>query len=271
MKFSIIVVSLNEGNELKKTVDSVLNQTYRDFEVIVKDGGSVDGSPAYLINEKQVKLIISKDKSLYDAMNQAVEEATGDYILFLNCGDYLMDKTVLAKTAKFIAGHKADLYYGDLYRRKLKSTDVAPDRITDFVCFRNVPCHQVCFYSGKLFESRGYKLRYKIRADYEHFLWCIYEAKATCEHLPFVISDYEGDGISESEANRKIAAIESKEITKKYLGFKRHIFRLAMILTLQPLRKRMADSPKMSETYHKIKSFLYRSPTHKDEEKGSDK
>lgn len=271
MKFSIIVVSLNEGKELKKTVDSVLNQTYRDFEVIVKDGGSTDGSPAYLINENQVKLIISKDKSLYDAMNQAVEKATGDYVFFLNCGDYLMDKNVLAKTAKFIAGHSADLYYGDLYRRKLKSVDVAPDRITDFVCYRNVPCHQVCFYSRKLFSNRGYKLRYKVRADYEHFLWCIYEAKAVCAHLPFTVSDYEGDGISESEANRKIAAMESREITKKYLGFKRHIFKLIMLLTLQPLRKKMADSPRMSGMYHKIKSILYSSPFHKEDGKGNNK
>ena len=194
-----------------------------------------------------------------------------DNVFFLNCGDYMKDNTVLAKTAKFIAGHKADLYYGDLYRRKLDSTDVAPDKITDFVCYRNVPCHQVCFYARSLFATRGYKLRYKVRADYEHFLWCIYEAKARCEHLPFTVADYEGDGFSENEANRKVSAMEHREITKKYLGLKRYIYKFIMILTLQPLRKKMADSPKLSATYHKIKSVLYSNPVHRKDEKGNDK
>ncbi|MCR4643179.1 MAG: glycosyltransferase, partial [Lachnospiraceae bacterium] len=147
MRFSVIVVSLNAGEELRKTVESVLCQSYADFEILVKDGGSTDSSVEQLPKDERLRLVVRKDRSIYDAMNQAVRRARGDYFLFLNCGDYLYDSSVLARTAAAFERKAADIVYGDLYRRALDSTDTAPAAITDFVCYRNVPCHQVCFYA----------------------------------------------------------------------------------------------------------------------------
>ncbi len=257
MKFSIIIVCLNAGDELKKTVDSVLAQTCGDYEIIVKDGGSEDGSTEAVKNEPKVRLIVKKDRSIYDAMNQACRYATGDYYYFLNCGDYLYDEEVLERVSRFMNGTNADIFFGDLYRRKLDSTDVAPDYISSFVCYRNVPNHQVCFYSKKLFEKKGYDIRFTVRADYEHFLRCMYKYKAVAVHMPFTIADYMGDGFSESNENSKVSDREHKIITRKYLGKKCLLYELIMLLTLQPLRKKIANSRKFSAFYHRLKGGLY--------------
>ncbi|MBR5421428.1 MAG: glycosyltransferase [Lachnospiraceae bacterium] len=257
MRFTIIVVSLNAGEELKKTVLSVLNQRFHDYEILVKDGGSGDGSVKELPANERLRIIVKDDLSIYDAMNQAVAEARGDYLLFLNCGDYLDDDKVLGKAAKALAMEPADIYYGDLYRRTLDSTDVAPDRITDLVCYRNVPCHQVCFYAKRLFEKRGYLTKYRVRADYEHFLYCYYKLGAKCVHLPFTVCSYMGGGFSETKDHKAEAKQEHAVITEQYMGKKAKLFNLIMILTLQPLREAMAGSRLFSGLYHKLKAAIY--------------
>ena len=102
MKFSIIVVCLNPGTKLNQTLDSILAQTCPDFEVIVKDGGSRDGSIESMRTDGRIHLYQEPDHSIYEAMNQAVSHVTGDYILFLNCGDLFYDNEVLTHTAQFM-------------------------------------------------------------------------------------------------------------------------------------------------------------------------
>ena len=106
--FSIVVVSLNSGERLKNTLQSILNQTFTDYEVIIKDGGSKDGSLDFLAKGvllgkyPKVHLIQETDKSIYDGMNQAVTYVSGRYVQFLNCGDLFYDENVLQKTAEYI-------------------------------------------------------------------------------------------------------------------------------------------------------------------------
>jgi len=97
MKFSIIVVCLNPGTKLNQTLDSILAQTCPDFEVIVKDGGSRDGSIESMRTDGRIHLYQEPDHSIYEAMNQAVSHVTGDYILFLNCGDLFYDKASITE------------------------------------------------------------------------------------------------------------------------------------------------------------------------------
>ena len=147
MKFSIIVVCLNPGTKLNQTLDSILAQTCPDFEVIVKDGGSRDGSIESMRTDGRIHLYQEPDHSIYEAMNQ-----TGDYILFLNCGDLFYDKEVLAHTAQFMEQHPMKLqgiYYGDTYSAKTDTKISSPPRITGFVCYRNIPCHQSCFCADR--------------------------------------------------------------------------------------------------------------------------
>ena len=129
MKFSIIVVCLNPGPKLNQTLDSILSQTYPSFEIIVKDGGSRDGSIETMREDRRIHLYQESDHSIYEAMNQAVSHVTGDYILFLNCGDLFYDDEVLTHTAQFMEQHPAKLpgiYYGDTYRRRYLPHHASP-------------------------------------------------------------------------------------------------------------------------------------------------
>ena len=105
-KISIIMVCLNPGNKLIETMESVLNQTYEDYDVVVKDGFSKDSSiedlKVWLGNAgskiaQKVQIHQIKDKSIYEAMNQACALATGEYFYFLNCGDHFYDEYSLEK------------------------------------------------------------------------------------------------------------------------------------------------------------------------------
>lgn len=311
MKFSVIVVCLNPGTKLKTTMDSILGQTCRDFEVIIKDGGSTDGSidpwkdyvkgmegttPKGRIVERSalsreetllrlekhsgdmpseeriaaaegtVRFFREKDRGIYDAMNQAVLHAAGEFILFLNCGDRFIDERVLERTADVIddqmkAGADCEslVLYGDTYSEKNDVTIPSPPTITGFTCYRNIPCHQSCFYSISLCREKPYDQEFKVRADYDHFLWCFYRAKAKFVHMGFPVASYEGGGYSESRENRTLDRQEHRLITQNYMG-KAELFRYRAIMacTLAPLRTAMAESRFFSGVYQWVKTKVYR-------------
>lgn len=278
MRFSIIVVCLNAGEKLYSTLDSILKQTNKDYEVVIKDGLSTDDSVSKLQSKlldgtlgelipsskdssqdelkERIHIYSEKDKSIYDAMNQAVRYAKGDYYIFLNCGDLFASERVLEDMAKAM-DKEADIYYGDMIRSGCDQVIASYPEITDFVCYRNIPCHQVCFYNKKMFEERGYDLSFPIRADYEHFLWCKYEKKASFAYTGTVVCIYEGNGFSETKDNEKAALLEHKTITNRYLGKKCILYKFIMIITLQKLRKKMAESKAWAGLYQKLKGFIY--------------
>ena len=266
--FSIVVVSLNPGDRLEKTLNSIGNQSFSDYEVILKDGGSTDGSldglqeKGYFEEKNQIKIIQKKDKSIYDGMNQAVSYVSGRYVLFLNCGDYFYDESVLEKMQDTIIDHeqvRSAVFYGDIYDALRNNRVASNPHIDGFACYRNVPCHQACVYARDLFAQRGYKPKYRVRADYEHFLWCFYEKKARMIYVPVILASYEGGGFSETKENRKKSANEHKEITAIYMS-KGELFkyRAILMLTLAPLRTKMAESPAMSGIYNRCKDLIYR-------------
>ena len=262
---SIIVVCLNAGTKLKSTIESVINQTSKDYEVIIQDGGSNDCSVEEALKicsddvKSKIKIYTEPDNGIYDAMNKAVKRAEGQYVIFLNAGDYLFDKDTIQKITDEINFEKADIYYGFMKQRALDTFVYPAPVIDDFTCYRNVPCHQTCIYSLKLFETRGYDIKYRVRADYEHFLWCFYEAKAKIKYIEIPVSSYEGGGFSETKENKKNSAIEHREIVVKYMGLKKaNHYRRIMRLTLQPLRTKMAESEALSGLYNKIKSVIYK-------------
>lgn len=260
-RFSIIVVALNPGAKVIDTVGSVLRQSYGNFEIIVKDGGSTDGFIQRLPEDSRIRIFNEPDKGIYEAMNQAVSKVTGDYILFLNCGDVFYDARVLERTAACIAANRGEqplVVYGDTFGAKNQVMIPAPRKMDGFACYRNIPCHQSCFYETRLCTEKPYDLRYRIRADYDHFLWCFYRAKAKMVCLGTPVASYEGGGYSESRENMARDKQEHKEITKAYMDPEELAsYRRAMLFSLQPVRSFLAENKRTSFLYHWLKDCFY--------------
>lgn len=270
MKFTIYTTCYNAGVKLNRTIQSVLAQTYADYEIIIKDGKSTDGCVDDLLQDPEVtaevatgriRLMVEEDKGVYDGMNQALDWIKGDYVIFMNCGDTFIDENVLMKTSAYIesrTGDAGDILYGDVYCVNRGAVDAAPRSIDGFTCYRNIPCHQACFYKKCLFENRKYDTSLKIRADYDHFLWCVYVAKAKPTYMGFTVASYEGDGISEAKENEKLDEREHVEVTHRYMSENElRTYRIKMAITLLPLRKKLARSETFSGVYSATKNLLY--------------
>ncbi|MDE7478688.1 MAG: glycosyltransferase [Lachnospiraceae bacterium] len=265
--YSVIVVCLNAGHRLYETIDSILEQNYKNFEIIIKDGGSLDDSVKRLAlqyQDERIHVHTKKDNGIYDAMNQAVKLAKGEYFLFLNTGDSFYNEHVLEKITYEIdefrkKNIKTDIIYGNMYHKALDTVIYASPEINDFTCYRNVPCHQTCFYHRTMFDIRGYRPAYNVRADYEHFLWCYYEQKAVISYVPVVIASYEGGGYSETKENKKWSKRQHREIVVHYMGKKKaNRYKMVMLLTLAPLRSAIADSKYLSVVYNGVKTTIYK-------------
>lgn len=262
MKFSIVVVCLNAGEKLNDTLKSIFSQDYDDYEVIVKDGGSRDGSVEGMLQDKRIRLYVEKDTGIYDAMNQAVAYAEGEFIIFLNCGDRFHGTDVLSSAAGLINAKPQKeklILYGNIYNEKTDSWIIPSPQITGFTCYRNVPCHQSCIYAAGLCKEKPYDTQYRIRGDYEHFLWCYYRAGAKMVYMDRAVADYEGGGFSETKENLKRSKEEHKKITALYMG-KGELLRYRAILfcTLAPLRTYLAQSRAFSGLYHRLTAAIYR-------------
>lgn len=278
MTFSIIVVCLNAGDKLRETIESIRNQAEQDYEIIIKDGGSTDEiTKAYLSGygkhpaqeplynvppDNRIRVYSAKDDGIYDAMNQAVQYVQGDYVFFLNCGDIFYDNRVLAQVKEQIlqaALPSQYIFYGNIYERRTNALVQSNPMIDDFACYRNVPCHQACFYAAKLLRDKAFDTAYKVRADYEHFLWCIYASHAITVYMPIIVANYEGGGFSETKENQKKSRLEHREIVNKYLpAAKVRKYRLIMFMTLAPIRTWVAQNPVTAKLYQRIKQKLYK-------------
>lgn len=270
VKYSIIVVCLNSGQRLIDTVESILCQDYKNYEIIIKDGESKDGSieqvrVQFAEYKDKIHIYCEKDMGIYDAMNQAIRYASGEYYLFLNTGDSFYDEHVLGKITYGILKERKennvnpDIIYGNMYHKALDNVIYAAPQINDFTCYRNVPCHQTCFYHKSMFAERGYEPKYNVRADYEHFLWCFYERKATICYVSVIIASYEGGGYSETKEHKKQSEKQHLEITTHYMGKAKVLkYRCIMLLTLAPLRSVFAQNKCFSGIYNGLKTLIYR-------------
>jgi putative colanic acid biosynthesis glycosyltransferase len=172
--FSIITVSLEDRDGLQRTHRSISGQNCRDFEWIVVDGGSRDGTREYLMSHQQdlAWWRSAPDHGLYDAMNIGLSAVTGDYLIFLNSGDTLPEPETLERlTLKVTRGERPDFIYGDalefgtgnrLYVKRARS-----HRFSWYGMFTH---HQAMVYRRALVEGQRFDLTWKIGADYAYTL-----------------------------------------------------------------------------------------------------
>lgn len=210
MKLSVITICYNEKN-IRKTCESIVNQSWQDFEWIVVDGGSTDGT-LDVLNEyrDRIDVLISEpDNGIYNAMNKGIARARGEWLNFMNGGDAFCDKTVLEQV--FGGGSSrdgADVLYGDmLCRGKMYKM---PDKIDAFFFIDNCINHQSSFIRAALFrEDGGYNENYRIASDFEKWVGWI-KAGRVFKHLPTAVADFAAGGISDS--CRSVREMERAEI-----------------------------------------------------------
>ena len=220
MRVSIVTINLNKRDGLERTLASVRAQTFRDFEQIVVDGGSSDGSlDAIRANADWIGRWVSEpDTGIYNAMNKGVAMASGDYLLFLNSGDCLAAPDVLERV---FAGGGGDpgIRYGHTYVRNREGALVevaAAAELTVYAIYRHAFCHQSTFYRRDLFSAIGlYDETYRIAADYDFTLRCL-NAGVVCERMDTVVSIFEGNGFSMSSRERLVA--ETSRVWSRYVG-----------------------------------------------------
>ena len=248
--------------------------------------------------EKVITLLESCDNGIYHGMNIATSYLEGkikekrakkqeiddpkdvkllrageepSYIFFLNCGDRFYDEKVLQTVHDAIVNRinkegttLPAIYYGDIFDAQTRNRIASNPTINDYACYRNLPSHQACFYDERLIYKNPFDLKYKVRADYEQFLRCIYKDKAETYYIKTVISSYEGGGYSYQ--NKKLSEEERREIIKHYLTRSQiRKYDFLRVVTLSRLRTFLAGNKITAGLYNAIKMSIYKVKSGKEE------
>jgi glycosyltransferase involved in cell wall biosynthesis len=205
-KLTIITVNLNNREGLRRTLNSVFIQTFTDFEYIIIDGASTDGS-VDLIKESSNHFtywVSEPDSGVYQAMNKGIGFASGEYLLFLNSGDIFVSDTALEKV--FNQNHSADiLICGHKLSKneKIVYSELPPVQITFGHLYLKGINHQSTFIRRDLFLKSGlYREDFRYNADIEFWIRTIILGNASVECIHEYVSVYNLEGISSIESTK---------------------------------------------------------------------
>ena len=217
MTLSIITINYNNLSGLRKTVESVFAQTYCDFEYIIVDGASTDGSKEYLDtisagktsgNQKtyrftHLQIVSEPDTGIYNAMNKGIRLANGEYCLFLNSGDFFVASNVLEMVFSQLVN--ADILCAKCNvsdKGKVIWTSNPPHNVTFGTLWFVGLAHQSTFIKRALFDAVGlYDETYRYNADTEFWYRAIIIHNATTQRVDVVTTDYNLDGVSATHKN----------------------------------------------------------------------
>ncbi|MEI7675366.1 MAG: glycosyltransferase family 2 protein [Bacteroidales bacterium] len=201
-KLSIITINRNNADGLRKTIESVVHQSFKNFEFIVIDGNSTDGSVDVIKEYSEgISFWVSEfDSGVYNAMNKGITRATGEYCLFLNSGDWLIDEKIVEYFCNLDVDY--DFVYGDLYlwnngivtpRKFSNSEDIG---YLEFYIDSGLP-HQATFIKRAIFSTFGlYNETNLYVSDWELFFVAIVVHNSSFQHIDRVISYYDMTGLT---------------------------------------------------------------------------
>ena len=209
MRYSIITVNFNNKDGLRQTIESIVSQTYRDFEYIVIDGGSTDGSVDVLKEyDRQIDYWVSEpDSGIYNGMNKGIAKAHGDYLNFMNSGDRFYDEDGLQRLSR--KGLTSDLIVGRDYHYNAETqkgfATILPPRISMLTFFIQTLPHQSTFFRRELFKDCTYDESLRIVSDMKFYIQKLCIEGCGIELIDDIICRREPDGISKSYNERRIA------------------------------------------------------------------
>ena len=268
MKLSIITINYNNAAGLKKTLDSVAIQTYTDFEHIIVDGASSDGSVDVIREYEQslasnlsplasrLKWISEKDTGIYNAMNKGIYMAIGEYLLFLNSGDYLVDKNVLTNVCKELDG--IDIIQGNIIedypKWSCRYRGYGKSNITFIDVINGHFLHQATFFYHKLFETYGmYEDKFKKCSDTYFYIRCLGLGNATFKYVDIDIANFDTNGISSMKDPKWIQIDKEEDAIWYGENFSK---RLIDFYTSAPHKINLYDTLKQNKFIWKIVCLL---------------
>jgi glycosyltransferase involved in cell wall biosynthesis len=253
MKLSIITINFNNATELIKTINSVIIQTWKEFEFIIIDGGSTDGSVEIIKqNQDQLTYWVSEpDHGIFHAMNKGIAKANGEYLLMLNSGDFLCDKDVLSQIFSSIINEE-DILAGDVYRAvsgQVFDKSYFPNTLTFSFLRSGTLSHQAAFIKRKLHDVVGlYDEDLKFASDWKFFILAICKYNATYRHLHLFTTTCDANGLTCDPGNFIAMKQENNQVLKQYFpaflddykrfdslqnkGFKKHFLKFSPLIKL---------------------------------------
>lgn len=199
MKLTVITVCFNAADDLKKTLDSILTQTYTDFEYLVVDGGSKDNTlvllesykPLFAKKGKVFRYVSEPDQGTYDAMNKGARLAKGEWINYMNAGDSFYEDSTLYKFFSTPLKENAGVIYGDTLQIFDFGSGIAKEE--DYKKDNTIMpfCHQSCFVKTELMRQFPFNQTYRIVADHDLF-YRLREKNIVFKYIPIVVARYNG-------------------------------------------------------------------------------
>lgn len=213
MRLSIITINLNNYSGLKKTIESVICQSFTDFEFLIIDGGSYDESPNIIkMFEDRIDYWVSeKDLGIYNAFNKGIQKSNGEYCFFLNSGDYLINPNVLEMI--FNNEIHEDIVFGNmlvLLNNKIEGKSKGKSKISFRDIYDGMIKHQASFIRKKLFMDFGfYNENLRIISDWEFFIKTIGLGGASYRYIDIEVTCFDNNGIS----NNNVILVEQERKT----------------------------------------------------------
>ena len=172
--------------------------------------------------------------------------------------DRFYAKDTLVLIAQQIEKDHNQLYYGLCYNRKMNHVNAYPRKLTPYICYRTMICHQSTIYAAELFREKRYDTSYPILGDKELLTYLICEKKLQPTYIDEIIVDYQAGGACESEKYKEKNAADLKRLTKRYYPLGTRIgYKIVFSLTLPKLRARLTENPKFSGVYYRFLKWLY--------------
>ncbi len=223
MKLSIITINYNNKTGLEKTILSVMSQTSHDYEWVIIDGGSTDGSKEVisdLNNHFNLGYWCSEpDKGIYNAMNKGIAHTTGDYLHFLNSGDCLVDENVIGDfnsmscTEDIVAG---DMILDSDPTKRLNSPE---EHEIDYDFFRHsIVRHPSTYMKRSMFlKYGGFDENYRIVSDLKYFMDALLRYDCSYRHWNRIVTDFNTEGISQNPQTHELDLKEREMVFDEFL------------------------------------------------------